>query len=75
MSKQKVHYIPYEIDVFPRCRVSKNQTFVTTTNKDEVTCKACLKYDLDEWKGTSDIVDIFNIAKASAQEKEESMET
>lgn len=74
MSKSKIHYVAYEVEVYPRCGVFKNRPNVTT-NKDEVTCKSCLWYDLDEWKASWDFGDIFKIARASAQEKEESMET
>lgn len=73
MNKQKVHYIAYEVDIYPICGVYKNRVPSVTTNKAEVTCKACLRWNLDDVRKTADIIEIFRIAKASA--KEESMET
>ena len=65
MPEKKVHYSPRCIDPYPLCGVYKNRDLRSCMTQDQtkVTCKACLKKDMDAALDMANICDIFNITK------------
>lgn len=63
MAPKKVHFTPRCIDPYPACGVYKNRDVraCTSQNKNDVTCKACLRLDLEGMCYTAEIIDIFAI--------------
>ncbi len=64
---KKIHYVPYADRVNPMCGVYKSRQANVSSNKSEVTCKSCLRWNFDAATRTADIIDIFDVAKESAQ--------